>query len=389
MHRLLRITLAAIGAVTSTAEIAAAPTYSVNTLSTLGGTRNQGNSVNDLGFVAGYSSFAGNTSRHASLWALKTQIDLGSLGGKAFNSSVPWPVKNNIGILSGITETGEANPLGETWSCGFFFGTSGNNCVGFVWEWGTMRALPTLGGYNGFATGTNDWAETVGWAENTVHDSTCDPTSGQVLQFKPVVWGPGRNQIRMLPLLPGDTSGAATAINDQGQVVGISGTCDQAQGRYTAKHAVLWDHGNVIDIGKGQLKASFWNTSMAINERGDVVGFAGDPSDVTGGLTHAFLWTRENGMQFLFDSPTDNSTATAINEQRQVVGYYVAADGTNHAFVWDRENGMTDLNSAKQSSYPYALTLADDINDFGVITGRATDAAGDRYAFVALPLFHH
>ena len=56
------------------------------------------------------------------------------------------------------------------------------------------------------------------------------------------------DQIHDLPLIPGDTSGAATAINDNGQIVGISGICDQAVGRHTAKHAVLWENGSVTDI---------------------------------------------------------------------------------------------------------------------------------------------
>ena len=58
------------------------------------------------------------------------------------------------------------------------------------------------------------------------------------------------DQIHDLPLIPGDTSGAATAINDNGQIVGISGICDQAVGRHTAKHAVLWENGTVTDIGR-------------------------------------------------------------------------------------------------------------------------------------------
>jgi hypothetical protein len=35
-----------------------------------------------------------------------------------------------------------------------------------------------------------------------------------------------------LPLIAGDSSGATTAINDRGQAVGISGSCDQAVGRH-------------------------------------------------------------------------------------------------------------------------------------------------------------
>jgi probable HAF family extracellular repeat protein len=200
----------------------------------------------------------------------------------------------------------------------------------------------------------------------------------------PVIYGPRRNAIHALPLIAGDSSGAATALNDHGQVVGISGACDQAVGRHTALHAVLWDHGNAIDIGAGALTAPYWNTPTAINELGDVVGFAGE--DEAGSITHAFLWTAARGIEFLNDVPGDNSNATAINIRGEVVGYYVAANGALHGFIWDRENGLRDLNDLKQSSYTNVLTLANDINDFGVITGRATDpATGTRYAFRAMP----
>jgi len=85
-------------------------------------------------------------------------------------------------------------------------------------------------GNNGFATGTNNRRQTVGWAENTVRDPTCN--AAQVLQFRAAVWGPERDQIRELPPLPGDTVTAATAINDRGQVVGISGICANAVGQF-------------------------------------------------------------------------------------------------------------------------------------------------------------
>src|SRR4029077_18801275 len=133
---------------------------------------------------------------------------------------------------------------------------------------------PTLGGNNGFATGANSRGQVVGWAENTVHDPTCVPP--QQLQFRPVVYGPKANEIAEFPLPAADTSGAATAINEQGQAVGISGICDHPGGRYTAKHALLCDNGKVVDLGN--LGAPFWNTPTNINQRGDVVGFAGAPT---------------------------------------------------------------------------------------------------------------
>ncbi len=358
--------------------------YRVTHLPSIGGTISRGNSINNRSWVAGYSNLAGNQSRHAALWRDGSVLDLGTLGGP--NSSVAWPVKNNRGLIAGISQTATPDPLGENWSCAAFFPAAtatGFTCLGFVWEGGEMRALPTLGGNNGFATGANNRGQVVGWAENTVHDSTCVPP--QVLQFRAVVWGPGRNQIRELPPLPGDTSGAATAINERGQVVGISGTCDQAVGRFTAAHAVLWDNNRVIDIG--DLGGVTWNTPMAINERGDIVGFAGSPGDDPDDpKLRAFLWTRRGGIQNLGTLPGDvTSEAHGINERRQVVGVSCDAAGNCRAFIW--QNGvMKDLNTLVAPGYTGVLTTAQDINDRGEITGRAFDpATGERPAFLASP----
>jgi uncharacterized membrane protein len=59
---------------------------------------------------------------------------------------------------------------------------------GFIWKNGVMRALPTLGGNNGFASGVNNRGQIVGWSENKVYDHTCTPP--QVLQFRAAIWGP-------------------------------------------------------------------------------------------------------------------------------------------------------------------------------------------------------
>jgi len=386
--------LAAVCAAAGAADANGAQSYWITNLPTFGGTRNAGNSINDEGSVAGYTTRTGDLHRHATRWWFGQARDLGTLGGP--NSSVAWPVKNLTGRIVGISQTASPELLGESWSCAAFFQADpvGYVCRGFVWEGGRMRALPTLGGENGFAAGANNRGEISGWAETNARDPSCEGAgagkSGQLLQFLPVVYGPGANAIRALPLLPGDSSGAATAINDRGQAIGISGSCDQAVGRYTAAHAVLWDRGTPIDIGAGTLAAPYWNTPTALNERGDVVGFAGEPGDPTAGITHAFIWTQQGGLQRLNPAPDDNSTATGINERREVSGYFVAADGALHGFVWTAEHGMRDLNDLRQAGYTGVISLANDINDFGVITGRAVDpATGIRSAFEAVPLMQH
>ncbi|PYJ30594.1 MAG: hypothetical protein DME90_02900 [Verrucomicrobia bacterium] len=375
-------------------EKAARPTtqYQISNLPSLGGTSSGGNSINDQSWVAGYSRLP-NRNRHAALWRNSSLTDLFTLGGP--NSSVTWNVKNTQGIIVGISQTADPEPLGESWSSAAFY-SSPNNVgyinLGFVWQNNQMRGLPNFpGGNNGFATGANNLGQVVGWAENGVHDPTCCCT--QVLQFRPAVWTLGPpDQIQDLPLVFGDSSGAATAINDNGQIVGISGICDQAVGRHTAKHAVLWQNGTVTDIYPNA-PAPWWNTPTAINQRGDVVGFAGDAAFVEGDVLHAFMWTREDGIRLLKPLPNRtpkhvDSEAYGINEARQVVGVSCDADQTDcRAVIWDHGNTPTDLNDLKAPGYSAVLALAKDINNNGEITGRAVDPiTGVLTAYLAVPV---
>jgi probable HAF family extracellular repeat protein len=370
----------------------ATPQYQVSTLPDFGGTSSGGNSINDQSWVAGYSRLP-DRNRHATLWRNGSLSDLGTLGGP--NSSVTWNVKNTQGVIVGISQTADPEPLGESWSSAAFYSTPNNVGyinLGFVWQQslGQMRGLPNFpGGNNGFATGANNLGQVVGWAENGVHDPTCCCT--QVLQFRPAMWTLGPpDQIHDLPLIPGDTSGAATAINDNGQIVGISGICDQAVGRHTAKHAVLWENGGVTDLGT--FPASWWNTPTAINQHGDIVGFAGDPAFVEGDVLHAFMWTREDGLRPLKPLKRRipqhvDSEAYGINERRQVVGVSCDAQQTDcRAVIWDHGAYPTDLNDLK-GDYSAFLALAKDINDKGEVTGRAVDpTTGALIAYLAVPI---
>ena len=369
--------------------------YQVSDLPGLGGTSNGGNSINDQTWVSGYARLP-NRNRHAALWRNGVLSDLDTLGGP--NSSVTWNVKNTAGIIVGISQTATPEPRGELWSSFAFYGPpfrSGYINLGFVWENNQMRALPNFpGGNNGFATGANNLRRAVGWAENGVEDTErC--VSPQVFQFRPAMWSLGPpDQIHELPLITGDSSGAATAINDNGQIVGISGICDQAVGRHTAKHAVLWENGTVTDIYP-DAPAPWWNTPTAINQRGDVVGFAGDPAFVEGDILHAFMWTRDDGIRLLKPLPNRtpkhvDSEAYGINEARQVVGVSCDADLVDcRAVIWDHGNTPTDLNDLKAPGYSAILASAKDINNAGQITGRAVDPnTGVLTAYLAMPVSH-
>jgi probable HAF family extracellular repeat protein len=186
--------------------------------------------------------------------------------------------------------------------------------------------------------------------------------------------------------LTGDRTSAATALNDKGQIVGISGICGTAVGALSAAHAVMWENGVPKDLGS--LGGIAWNTPMAINARGDVVGFSNfRKEDGAAFNARAFLWTKQRGIQDLGTLPGDaTSQALGINDRGQVVGTSCNADfSLCRAFLW-QDGHLIDLNTRTQSSYADLLVFANDINDLGVITGGAlvTDTL-EQAAFVGVP----
>lgn len=90
-----------------------------------------------------------------------------------------------------------------------------------------LGTLPSGGGRSR-AFGANELGWVVGWAKDAFGS------------FKPVLWV-SSNQISELPLLPGDNSGVAYAINNCGMIVGFS---EGPEGR----RAVRWDPAPTIGI---------------------------------------------------------------------------------------------------------------------------------------------
>ncbi|MEP6688921.1 MAG: hypothetical protein ABJC36_11285, partial [Gemmatimonadales bacterium] len=319
----------------------AASQYTVAKLPSLHGTQSRGMAINAQGWVAGWSNLPDGT-RRAAVWKDGTLTPIEPLGGPS--STVPWPGLNDAGAVVGIAQTGDSDPLHEDWSCelgGFLLETTDLVCRGFVWQDGETRELPALGGNHSFATGVNNRGDVVGWAETALQDSTC--VDAQVLQFRAVVWDPkdgSKAKIKTRALRPfGDNSAsAATAINDGGQVVGISGDCDQSVGRFSARHAVLWEkNGKPTEIPN--LGGTAWHTPMDINAQGDVVGFsnppgAGDPEGEF--IARAFHWTYGAATADDLKALDGDlfSEAFAINAHGQVVGVSFGGANGSRAFLW-------------------------------------------------------
>ncbi len=364
-------------------------TYQVFTLpNTLGGSTSGANAINDLGWAMGFAATPANTTE-ATAWIEGRMIKLGILPG-GINSSVPWEsLKNNQGLIVGISDTSIVQPRGEIFSCAVagFIPYSGNTCLGFLWQPpGFMTALPTLGGDNGFATGINNKGQVIGWAETSYEDPTC--VSPQVLQFLPYVYDVKTKKISALQVYPGDSDGTANALNDKGQMAGISGICSVAVGGASAIHAVFWQDQDSTPINMGNLGGMAWNTPASMNSKGEVVGFGNPSGDQNAAFNAmAFYWSQSTGMQPLGTLPLfANSIAYAINNHGLIVGQ--ALNGPSpftHAFIY-QDGIMTDLNSLMIGHSSLTLLYANDVDDSGVIAGGAYDAKTNvTSAFVAIP----
>ncbi len=350
--------------------------YTVTDLGTLsGGNFSQPFFIANNGRVAGSSNLADGSS-HAVVWASKRAEDLGTLGG---SNSIAFGV-NNYSQAAGEAETSASDPNGEDF-CGF--GTH-LICLAFESANGVMNPLPTLGGNNEVANAISNRGVVAGFAENSTPDPGCP--APQLFRFEPVIWVNG--VIHRQATVGGDPEGVAYEINDNGEVVGASGTCTTFNPNFLnnllAVHAVLWENGKATDLGNlgGPTGQAGGNAAYSVNNRGEVVGGSDLPGDTT---FHAFLWTRKTGMQDLGTLSGDvASNGISINDAGSVVGLSLDASFNPRAFVW--ENGvMTDLNTLIAGGAPLYLLTGCSINSRGEITGLGLTSTGEIHTYLATP----
>jgi probable HAF family extracellular repeat protein len=352
--------------------------YTITDLGTLdGGTFSQPFSINRYGLVSGSSNLA-DGNQQATLWLEKLKVDIGAPGLGGPNSIAFGD--NERFQSAGEAETSTSDPNDEDF-CGF--GTH-LTCSPFLWQNGEMIQLPTLGGNNGVAMAISDRGEVAGFAENSTPDTGCP--APQVLHFMPVVWKNGA--IHKLPTFGGDPDGVAQQINDNGEVVGGSGTCATFNLNFLYNlvpvHALLWEKGKVTDLGNlgGKTGQAGGNIAYDINDQGQVVG----NSDLRGDKTfHAFLWTRKTGMQDLGTLPGDvASFSISINDAGSAVGGSLDAKFNPRAFLWEK-GVMTDLNTRIAGHSPLHLLTGCSINSRGEITGLGMTSNGQIHTYLAIP----
>jgi probable HAF family extracellular repeat protein len=356
--------------------VAQASHYSVSDLGVVGPYGQPFNITNN-GLVGGVAAVTSG-AYHAVIWyrGLETDIGISGLGGP---NSLALGVNVRAQAV-GEAEVSQADPYGEDF-CG-----NGTHliCLPFLWQFGLMSALPTLGGRNGVATGINSSGQAVGYAENAAWDPTCP--APQKYQFKPVLWTNGSAQ--ELTVVAGDLEGMVWALNEKGQAAGASGSC-AALSPLTGNslqplHALLWNNGTMTDLGNlGGTGHGFGILAKNLNNQGQVVGLSDLPGDKT---FHAFLWTRSTGMKDLGTLPGDvASWGLAIDDTGVVTGVSLDDQFNPRAFIW--QNGaMSDLNSLIPAGSQLYLATACSINSRGEIIGFAFDNAGEVHGYLATPV---
>ncbi len=249
----------------------------------------------------------------------------------------------------------------------------------FLWDGSVMRDLGTLGGTDAAALAINERGQVMGLSySSTTQPSACNPTAAVPLGT--FIWDQ-KNGMRNIGTL-GGTCTMGSALNNRGQVAGVSWL--KGDGGYG--HAFVWEDGVIQDLGP--LDASCTQV-FALSESGQAVGVWCLPTGY-----HAALWTKVGQSWQITDlGTTDNdpcSNAFDINARGQIVGGSQSlaecpgeGDSTT-AFLW--ENGsIVDLNTLIPPGSALYLVEGNIINDKGEIAGNGVDARGNNHTFLLIP----
>ncbi len=151
---------------------------------------------------------------------------------------------------------------------------------------------------------------------------------GQLRQNRAVIFSKNGTVRSLNGLSSSDTNSAAIAINNQNQIVGAA-TFNVPS---SSDRAILYQDGTVLDLGS--LPGNSSSIALSINDRGEVVGAAGN---------HIFLNNRGEVVETLLD----------------------------RAFLY-RQGKLIDLNDLVPANSLWVLRQAHGINNLGEIVGDGT-----------------
>jgi probable HAF family extracellular repeat protein len=166
-------------------------------------------------------------------------------------------------------------------------------------------------------------------------------------------------------------------LNDAGQVVGAS-----TFPNVPCIHAFVYSGGTVKDIGA--LPGGACSSAQAINNRGEVAGVSRTNSSSS--VEHLFLYSGGvmQDLGSLGGEITGGLSHVSMNNSGQIVGFYWPENSNSFSAFLYSDGVLTDLNSLIPADSGWVLKTANDINEYGQIVGWGF-LNGERRPFLLTP----
>jgi probable HAF family extracellular repeat protein len=304
--------------------------YAIVDIGTLGGPSSAAASLNRFGDVVGAAT-TGDGVSHAFLYRNGQMLDLGTLPGGSSSYATAINDRGDIVGYGGINAYG---PEFREFTQGIVWRNSGMRSVGALYcpctfnvRYGTSMAFAVSNA--GWVVGDSQtnrqtfrrafvWQDAIrpldvnaaapgdshAYGINDIHEVVGDARDRAFL----VRGGIGRD----LGVLPGHATSSARAINNKGQVIGVSADAGGVA------RAFLWDLGRMRELGT--LPGHAASEALAINDASDAVGRSGS-ADMS--QSRAVLWRGGSAIDLtalVGAADWTLSSATAINDLGQIVG---------------------------------------------------------------------
>jgi len=283
--------------------------------------------------------------------------------------------KDNFSMAMGLNNQGWAenmdgfvNPPETSTSTTVARGRAVISIYGFNIDLGTL-GKPDANSWINWG-GINDRGEAAGMSETADPDPNGEDICGfgTHLTCVPFLWRDGH--MSGLPTLGGN-NGQASAINNRGEVVGfaedgaVDSTCPAGTTNNRIALPALWERGNAEALPLVSNDQDGF--AYGINDQGEAVGYSGNCTSAT----HAVVWKDNTAIVLQDLGGTGSNFAYAISNRGQIVGQ-VGSGNTFYAAVWrDGAHGaVTNLGTLPGDFAAFATG----INNRGQVVGNTFDS---------------